>query len=327
MSSRPGTPSGQLALFGQEPPPPEPAPELVELADRVPANVHFGTCSWTFDGWKGEVYRRPYRSRADFVSRSLAEYAAYPLFRAVEIDSSYYNPLSVESLARYAELVPSKFPMAMKVWQDLTTAVFPSHPRFGDRAGRENRFFLDPERLAETIVRPLEESALDGVGPLLICIPPTTTNVDVGGFEARVANFLARAPGGYTYAFELRDRRLLTRRYLAILRDHGAVHVHNYWSAMPSLQEQLKFTRENLGPVVVARLMLPPGRGYTAQKEQFAPFDRICVEQPQMRSEVLDLLREACERALQVFVFVNNKAEGSAPLTIRALAEAIALEE
>src|SRR5438876_430646 len=44
---------------GALPPPP---PDLVALGARVPPNVRFGTSTWTYDGWTGDVYHRPYRS-------------------------------------------------------------------------------------------------------------------------------------------------------------------------------------------------------------------------------------------------------------------------
>jgi hypothetical protein len=59
-------------------------------------------------------------------------------------------------------------------------------------------------------------------------------------------------------------------------------------------------------------------------REEFAPFDRIVSPQPEMRADVVRLAR-ACERAGRtLFVLVNNKAEGSSPLTILALARALA---
>jgi hypothetical protein len=43
-----------------------------------------------------------------------------------------------------------------------------------------------------------------------------------------------------------------------------------------------------------------------------------------MREQVVSLARLAIDAAIPVYVLVNNKAEGCAPLTIRALAEMLA---
>ena len=67
--------------------------------------------------------------------------------------------------------------------------------------------------------------------------------------------------------------------------------------------------------------MLPPGAHYAQLKDAWAPFDRIVEPQNGMRCDAIALIRGALERGLPVYVYVNNKAEGSSPFTIRALAE------
>ncbi|MBT8493724.1 MAG: DUF72 domain-containing protein [Deltaproteobacteria bacterium] len=318
------TGKGQLGLFGTdtELPPREPDPELVELASGLPPRLRFGTCSWTFRGWAGQVYHRSYSSQKSFVGESLSEYVRHPLFRSVEIDRSYYAPVSAEDLAVYADRMPADFDAGMKIWQELTTMIFPRHPRFGERAGKVNPHFLDPHRLAEHVLGPVGETFAGHIGPLLLSIPPGGAGADPGAFEERLGYFLARAPSGYRYAVELRDRQLLTRRYLAILRDHGATHVLNHWSRMPPISEQVRMGALT-GPFVVARLMLPHGARYQQLKDEWAPFDRIAHVDDEMRTDVLAMIRDAAERDMPTYVYVNNKAEGSAPLTIRALAEAL----
>src|SRR5436190_363418 len=51
----------QADLFGSTEPLPEPSAELVRLAQRLPSLVRFGTSTWTYDGWFGDVYHRRYR--------------------------------------------------------------------------------------------------------------------------------------------------------------------------------------------------------------------------------------------------------------------------
>ena len=313
----------QLELFAIPPPATQTDPEVAALAERLPPLIKFGTCSWTFEGWRGEVFHRTYSSKKSFAQTSLAEYAAYPLFRTAEIDSTYYAPANAQRLADYADILPEGFPCAMKAWQEITTMVFPNHPRFAERAGLRNPNFLDPDALTEHVLAPIESSFSSHIGPILLCIPPAGAHADPAAFEKRLALFLSRAPSGYQYAFELRDRVLFTRRYLSILRDHGAVHIFNYWSNMPSIAEQRTFVGSALGSVVVARLMLPPNKRYDDQKAAMHPFDRIVEEQSSMRQDVVDLLRDTLDRAVPVYVYANNKAEGSAPLTIRAIARAL----
>ena len=137
----------------------------------------------------------------------------------------------------------------------------------------------------------------------------------------RVVRFLEAGPDALQFAVEVRDRELLTPGYFPILRDHGATHVFNFWSRMPDIGAQLALPGCMPGPFVVARLMLPPGMAFEDARQRFAPFDRIVQPQPKMRADVVRLIREAVERGFEVYVIVNNKAEGSSPLTVRALAE------
>jgi len=307
----------QLDLFGARQPAPEPASELVRLAEAMPSNVRLGTSSWTFPGWAGLVYHRRYPNQRAFVRESLEEYVRFPLFRTVGIDRSFYAPLGADELRSYARVMPEGFLAVMKVWSELTTRVFPR----GDRAGQVNRSFLDPERFAAEVAAPVDAAFRERLGVFLVEIPPAPGKVNVKGFAARVDAFLREAPA-YRYAFELRDRRLLAPEYLEVLRKHGASHVFNYWSWMPDLREQMRRVAAIPSDTVVVRLMIPPGKRYEDLKRRFDPFDRIHEVQQGMRADVEELVRRADGR--ETFVIVNNKVEGSSPRTVRALARRLA---
>lgn len=326
--SRRGAP--QLGLFGGEapplPPPPPPDPAWSALAARLPAGLAFGTSSWTFPGWGGLVYRRRYPDRATFVAESLAEYAAFPLFRTVGIDRGYYAPVDADTLTRYAEALPPGFRAVSKVWSEITTLRFPDHPSHGARAGCDNPSFLDPERFAERVAAPYADAFAAHAGPFVLELPRVHGPVDPRAFAERLDAFLRDAPGGFRYAVELRDRRLFTPRYARTLERHGASHVASYWSAMPGPGAQWDRTRGLAAAAghVVLRLMLPPGARYAELKAAYHPFDRLVAPDEGMRGEVVRVVEEALGDGVDTWVVVNNKAEGSAPLTIAALARALA---
>src|ERR1044072_5008634 len=88
--------SNQPGLFDDIGALPPPIPELGALGSRIPARIKFGTSTWTYDGWSGDVYHRVYRGAQP--ARRLEEYARYPLFRTVGIDSAFYDPPSEEEV-------------------------------------------------------------------------------------------------------------------------------------------------------------------------------------------------------------------------------------
>jgi uncharacterized protein YecE (DUF72 family) len=309
----------QLDLFAD--PPPAPDPDLVGLAASIPAHVRLGTSSWTFEGWKGLVYRMRYSSKQAFVQGSLTEYARFPLFRTVGVDRSYHAPIAAEDWAAYARQLPAGFVACSKVWSEITTRVFPLHERFGDRAGRTNPSFLEPRLLVERVLLPLAEGLQAHAGPLIVEIPPAPTATDPAHLADAIDAFLDAVPDDFHYAFELREPQLLSERYLDVLRAHPhASHVFNLHTRMPSIGAQL--ARGALtGRIAVARLMLPVGRSYAQMKERYAPFDRLVEPQPEMRADVLSLIDATAARGAELFVIANNKAEGSSPLTVRAICE------
>lgn len=321
-----GEDEAQLGLFDE--PPPEPLAEaseaLAALANRLPDKLRFGTSSWTFPGWAGLVYHRRYPSQRAFLRESLAEYAEHPLMRTVGIDRSYYAPIPEEDLSLYAAQVPADFLCAMKVWQRVTMPVYPRHPRYGADAGRVNPDFLDAGVFEEQVLAPVKRSFSKAMGPWVVEIAPAPRPIDPKWFVDKLSLFLSRVSRDFPFSVELRDRKLLTADYIATLRDHDASHVFNFWSRMPSLGDQMRVDGLLGGSVCVVRLLLPPGAKYAVLKDEYAPFDRLVEPQPAMRKDVQRLVQAALARDMETYVLVNNKAEGSSPLTVQALGELLA---
>lgn len=63
---------------------------------------------------------------------------------------------------------------------------------------------------------------------------------------------------------------------------------------------------------------------YAQAKESFAPFDRLAAPDPDTRAALAALCAEALTGGKAAYIVANNKAEGSAPLTLFALADSIA---
>ena len=293
------------------------------LGERIPDGVRFGTSSWSFPGWAGLVYRRP-RTQTELAREGLREYARYPLFRTVGIDRSYYAPLTGEELERYAAQLPAGFPCCAKVPALYASPVLPGSGRGSEAIA--NPDFLSAEGFLADVVEPFHLHFAQHLGPFILEVPPVPpeARLEPLAFAERLSRFLDALPRGCPIAIELRDRRLMTPAYEAVLREHGAAHVLNYWSAMPTPASQADLLDVTRAPFMVVRLLLRPGTRYESRRGDFRPFNRIVDQDDALRRDVTRLISDASGRQQPVYVLVNNKAEGSAPLTIRALAEQLA---
>jgi uncharacterized protein YecE (DUF72 family) len=74
----------------------------------------------------------------------------------------------------------------------------------------------------------------------------------------------------------------------------------------------------------LVRWMLRRDQKYEGARDRFSPFDRLVEEDAEARSTIARMALEAARAGRPAFVIANNKAEGSAPLTIFRLAEELA---
>jgi hypothetical protein len=73
---------------------------------------------------------------------------------------------------------------------------------------------------------------------------------------------------------------------------------------------------------VTARFLLKPGRCYEKAVQAFQPYREIKEPVPESRIALQHLLGRACfSRTRKRYIYVNNRLEGSAPLTIAAVLE------
>jgi uncharacterized protein YecE (DUF72 family) len=323
----------QQTLFGDTssalPAPVEPPGFDFAAAARIPANLSFGTSSWVYEGWKGQVYRGAYRSGKAFRQESLAEYARWPWFRTVGLDASFYAPPSPQTLDRMAAQLPPGMRWVSKVWEALTIPRFRTHPRYGDRAGKLNPDFLDAEVFCREVLAPFDRPGVrERCGPFLFefqTLPPRVLP-HVDRVLDRMDRFFAALPRTFRYAVELRTPELLVPDWFAILRRHGIAHCFNSWHRMPGIGEQAVVAAQSggdAGDVRLLRLLTPPGVEYGESVERFAPYDRLVEEASDVRREAIELVLDGLRAGAEVIVIANNRLEGNSPATIDALGRAI----
>lgn len=298
--------------------------ELTRLRAALPATVRLGTSSWNYPGWRGLVYHREYGGKG-VSTRMLEEYAAFPLFGTVGIDSTFYAPPSEQTLQNYARRLPPGFPCVSKVWNQITVHTY-TKAQDPKRAGRVNADFLNPDVFLEAVYEPYQRHFAGHTGPFVFEFQQMGrgTGPSPEQFADRLDRFFGALPREGQYAVEIRTEEFLTPMYFAVLREHGVAHVFNSWTRMPPIGAQLDLPGSLSGPFVIARALLRPGRTYDEAVDAFAPYDRIHEPIPELRSDLLRLIETAIGARLPAYVLVNNRAEGSAPLTIAALARMLA---
>jgi uncharacterized protein YecE (DUF72 family) len=63
--------------------------------------------------------------------------------------------------------------------------------------------------------------------------------------------------------------------------------------------------------------------GYEEAEKKYGEFNEMLDPDPETRAELARIIRGTAGAGEEVFVTISNKAEGSAPLSVRALAQAI----
>lgn len=160
------------------------------------------------------------------------------------------------------------------------------------------------------------------MGPLIFEFQRSGLTCDE--FCSRLDRFFGQLPNDFRYAVEVRNAGLLGPDYRKVLESHGVAHVYNHWSYMPPLAEQHREMQECFtASFTVIRLLTPLNMPYEVAKKRAAPYNKIVAELPQMRKETVPLIKQATEENRRVYLLVNNRSEGNAPLTVQALANTL----
>ena len=295
-----------------------PSASALALAHKLPANIYFGTSSWSFPGWDGLIYAGAF-SDQKLARDGLPAYSKHPLCRSVGIDRTFYAPIAERDYAHYAAQVPDSFRFLVKAPMAITS----SYVRNDAGEFSDSPYFLDADYAINEFIAPATAGLGVKAGPLVFQFPPQgrqhTRNVDA--WVNRLYRFLKSLPPGLLYAVEIRNAELLTDRFLTCLKTTGVRLCVASHANMPSPHEQIeKMNRIMDAGAFVARWSLHSGFKYADAKARYFPFNRLVDEDLHSRAS----LAAACLRAVEgnhpAFVIINNKAEGSAPLSIEKLA-------
>jgi len=203
----------------------------------------------------------------------------------------------------------------------ITIKKFLNLDRFGELAGKPNENFLNAELFVKAFLRPCE-AMRSNVGLLMFEFSRFwPTDYQHGrDFIADLDKSLGQLPKGWPYGVELRNQNWLSPDYFECLSRHHVAHVFNSWTEMPPIGEQVELGWTFAANFTVSRALLKPGRRYSDAVKQFQPYDRVQEPLPSLRKDLVRLVSEAHRRRVEAFILANNRAEGNAPGTIRAVA-------
>ncbi|MFM0735869.1 DUF72 domain-containing protein [Paraburkholderia xenovorans] len=304
-----------------------PSPELLALAAQLPPQIHLGTSTWSFPGWNGIVYGDEY-SNSKLSREGLGAYGAHPLLKTVSIDRSFYQALTVTEYLRYAQQVPEHFRFIVKAPMTVTDATV--------RAERGepvelNPCFLNAQMAIDDFVTPCVEGLGKKAGALVFQLSPLPDQMlaQPAAFIERLGAFLHALPAlpdGTCYAVEIRDASLLTPRFIRTLKAAGVRYCVGIHARMPDPLRQAAalalLDGEPSGPLIV-RWSLHGGFKYEQAKAKYEPFNRLVDQDPATRASLAEVAARYALAGQPVVIAINNKAEGSAPLSCVELARAI----
>lgn len=160
-------------------------------------DVHIGTSSWLFDGWRGIFY-------PDKLARTryLPYYAGQ--FDTVEVNTSFYALPAPSTLINWVESVPPGFTFALKFPRAI------SHDKRLVGCVDETLALLDALRALGT-----------AAGPAFLQLPPDCTRSNCGRALASYLDWLAPQAGGLRLAVEVRAPDLMTPAFATFLAARG----------------------------------------------------------------------------------------------------------
>jgi len=304
---------------------------LIALAAALPAQVHLGGSTWSYPGWAGLVWDKAY-SEALLARQGLAAYAQHPLMRAVSIDRTFYQPLTASQYERYAAQVPTGFRFTVKAPSLITDALVRAQD--SGRGLQANSAFLSPELALQEFVQPALEGLGAKIGALVFQLSPLSKALRermpevLQRLEAMLQalpSVKAAAPDG-VIAVEVRDPEFLTPAFVDILRAAGATYCLGLHPKLPPLAQQLPLLRALWPGPLVCRWNLHYRHGpfgYEDAGQRYGDFSEIIDPDPETRTQLARVIRATAGAGHKAYVTVSNQAEGCAPLSVRALAEAI----
>lgn len=304
-----------------------------------------GTMSDRYAGWLGQIYTpEKYQGRISSRTKklggkqfteevlpveSVSEYFMH--FPVLEIDFTFYRPLldpngqptqNFHVLRTYRQHMSEEDRVFVKVPQLVCARKLRKGGGYVP-----NPSYLDAELYTDRFYAPARE-ILGGTLQGLIFEQGYQRRDEQASPEQTAEEwdrfFEAAAPDPRRH-LEIRTGRLLSDPLFSVLRKHGVGQVLSHWNWLPSLRSQIEKSAGGLpsedGSQVI-RLVTPRGKTYEETYAAAHPFDAMVegMLHDSTVEETVEIIRGVVQQGSRLYLFINNRAGGNAPLIAQRIA-------
>jgi len=307
-----------------------------------------GSASDRYDGWIGQIYKEDrYKekitSRSKKVGHTLFKEKVLPVFSVeeyfehfsfLEIDFTFYSLLlnrelkptsNFHVLRNYKKHLRTGNQLILKVPQSITAKKLWRNGKYTD-----NPDFLNPEIFTHRFYRPANEQLGSHLKGFIFEQEYHTKNnrIDPEKNVKILDQFFSKLPKDHRYHFEIRTAAYHTKDYFKLLENHGVGQVLSHWTWLPSLMKQFESSNRNFfnasGQSII-RLITPLRMKYDESYKMAFPFNRLVngMLNHQMIADTIEIINEAIGKNVSMFLSINNRAGGNAPLIAQRVCQAL----
>ena len=309
-------------------------------------HLFIGTTSDRYAGWMGQIYSKDkYEGRITrrtttvggktFTEEvlpvdSVVEY--YDHFSVLEIDFTFYRPLidrkgtptqNFHVLQTYQKHMTENDRMILKVPQLV----------FAKKLRRGKEYIENPDYLnTELYIKGFYEPATSLLETLLAGMifeqeyQRKSESSTPENLALELDEFFSNIPKDSRYHVEIRTARLLEQPLFDVLEKHGVGLVLSHWTWLPSLHiqfEKAQGAKFNSSNSLLIRLLTPRGKTYAETYTSAFPFNAMIegMLNPNTVQDTATVVRAALKDGRYVYLLINNRAGGNAPLIAAEIVE------
>jgi len=276
--------------------------------------IHFGTCSWKYDSWRGIIY--PESDKFNY----LEEYAKH--YDTVEIDQWFWSLFgekiklpSRKDVIDYNNSVPDNFRFTIKAPNSITLTHHYKKSKTAELI--PNPFFLSNELYEEFLESIKELHSKIGMIMFQFEYLNKQKMSSQQEFLVRMKEFISKIPKDIPVAIEVRNPNYLNEMYFEFLNEMKIYNVFLQGYYMPPIWSVYDKFKKYINDKVVIRLHGPNREDMELKSE--GNWNKIISPKDDELIKVIELLRDLEKRKVETYLNVNNHYEGSAPLTIRKI--------